>query len=346
MLQKKLDELPKPISPHFLLDDTTPEALGKRMVETGERAGIFSDEGCFLETLAGRYADGAANIDLVLKAYSGEYTTVNRITRDDLVLEHPLLSICLGLQPELFDKFTGNSTLKNRGLVARFIFCKPMEMAGNRSVWKKSKINLESYSVYENLLCRFLNTPQAEPENIPVIQWETIAATMMLEYLQNIEESQRKGAIMENEKAYAGKSAGVAVRIAGILHMMWTEDEKQRISKETAYRAIRLHKYFFVEKLRDMQQMENEEQKQSDKVKGRLYALTVKKEKACIGAREAYMKMKGNFGLKSMIDFDNVLELLENENVIEQVHSGKKRVIYISPFLDIHMNRPTSPTLE
>lgn len=345
-LQKEIDELPKPVSPHFLLDDTTPEALGKRMVETGESAGVFSDEGCFLETLAGRYADGAANIDLVLKAYSGEYTTVNRITREDFALERPLLSICLGLQPDLFDKFAGNSTLRNRGLVARFIFCRPAEMAGSRSVWNKSKVDLKSYAAYESLLCRFLNTPQAEPENIPIIQWETTAANIMLEYLQTIENAQQKGAIMESEKAYAGKSAGVAVRIAGILHMLWTEDGQQHITKETAYRAVQLHKYFFVEKLRDMQQTENEEQKQAEKVKRRLYILTVQKCKACIGVREAYMKMKGNFGLTSISVFDSVLEVLESENAVEIIQNGRKRMIYISPFLNVPGNQPTVPTLE
>lgn len=344
-LQKELDALGKPVSPHFLLDDTTPEALGKRMLETGESAGIFSDEGCFLQTLAGRYSDGSANIDLPLKSYSGEYTTINRITREDIALERPLLSICLALQPSLFDEFVGNKTLRDRGLVARFIFCKPAPMAGFRDAAKKTSLDLEGYSVYEQKLHKFLDTPQLPDEDISVIQWESTAAAMMLEYLQQIEDTQKPEGIMSNEKAYAGKAGGAAVRIAGILHMMWTENASLPISRETAYRAICVHKYFFAEKIKDMQQAESREQKQALAVRKRLLAMTVQESRAYIPVRDAYMKLKGSYGLRAMQDFDNVLELLCAENIID-VTSGRKRLIYISPYWEKAENVPTIPTLQ
>ena len=343
-LQKKIDALQKPVSPHFLLDDTTPEALGKRMLETGESAGVFSAEGCFLSTLAGRYSEGSANIDLVLKAYSGEYTTVNRITREDVALERPLLSVCLALQPCLYDEFTNNKTLRERGLVARFIFCKPAPMSGNRKAAKKAKIDINSCSVYEHKLNKFLNMPQMPDEEIQAIEWESAAAGIMLDYLQDIEDTMKPEGMFSEEKAYAGKAGGVAVRIAGILHMIWTENAAAPISKETAYRAIMLHKYFFAEKVRDMQQAENKEHKQADSVQKRLYALTVQKCMASISVREAYMNMKNNFGLKNMKDFENVLDLLSNENIIEVAETGrKKRVIYISPYWNMLKNNPQYP---
>lgn len=343
-LQKEIDALQKPVSPHFLLDDITPEALGKRMLETGESAGVFSAEGCFLSTLAGRYSEGSANIDLVLKAYSGEYTTVNRITREDVALERPLLSVCLALQPCLYDEFTNNKTLRERGLVARFIFCKPAPMSGNRKAAKKAKIDINSCSVYEYKLNKFLNMPKMPEEEIQAIEWESSAAGIMLDYLQDLEDTMKPEGIFSEEKAYAGKAGGVAARIAGILHMIWTEDAAVPISKETAYRAIMLHKYFFAEKVRDMQQAENKEHKQADSVQKRLYALTVQKCRASISVREAYMNMKNNFGLKSMKDFENVLDLLSNENIIEVAETGrKKRIIYISPFWNTLKNNPQYP---
>ena len=302
-------------------------------------------ESILLQTLAGRYSDGSANIDLPLKSYSGEYTTINRITREDIALERPLLSICLALQPILFDEFANNKTLRDRGLVARFIFCKPAPMAGFRDAAKKTSLDLDGYSVYEQKLHKFLDTPQLPDEEIPVIGWESTAAAMMLEYLQQIEDTQKPDGIMSNEKAYAGKAGGAAVRIAGILHMMWTENASLPISRETAYRAICVHKYFFAEKVKDMQQAENKEQKQAETVRRRLYSLTVQEGKAHIPVRDAYMKMKGCYGLRSMQDFDSVLELLCAENIID-VTSGRKRLIYISPYWEMAENTPAVPTLQ
>ena len=54
-----------------------------------------------MEILAGRYTDKGKNQspDLVLKAYNAEPVRVNRVSREELVLERPLLSMCLMLQP-------------------------------------------------------------------------------------------------------------------------------------------------------------------------------------------------------------------------------------------------------
>lgn len=345
-LQKELDTLERPVSPYFLLSDTTPEALGKKMSETGENAAVVSDEGCFLQTLAGRYSDGSANIDLVLNAKNGGYTTVNRITREDFVLERPLLSICLSLQPHLFEEFMNNQTLKDRGLVPRFLFCKPSSSLGYRDSNNPARLDMESYAAYENKIFQFMNLPQMPEKEIQVIRWERSAASMMLEYLQTIESTMKPDGILSSEKAYAGKAGGDALRIAGILHMIWTENAAVPISKETAYRAIQVHQYFFAEKIKDMQQTDNQEQRQAESVRKRLSVWTVQKGKAFLSVRDAYMKVKNNYGLKSMRDFENVLELLCNENLIDVVTTGKKRIIYVSPYWDMPENAPTVPTLQ
>lgn len=332
-LQAELDSLKKPVSPQFLFDDVTPEALGVKLQDTGEGAGIFSDEGCILQTLAGRYSDGKANIDLFLKAYSGEFASVDRITRDDIVLERPLLSMCLALQPGIYEDFASDKTLNERGLVARFLFCKPEAMAGKRNVSRVTQLDMEGYQVYEGILHKYLSESLKSDDQMPVIRWERAAANLMLEYLQKIEDAQAKGGAMAEDKAYAGKAGGAAVRIAGILHMVWTQDADALVSKETAHRAISLHRYFFLERLREMKTTSTSDLDNALAVKKKLYAHTVGKNKAFIYVREAFQRVRTKNGIRTAADFESVLELLQAEHSID-VTAGRNRRIYISPHLN------------
>ena len=56
-LEEQLAEKKPPRNPYCLFDDTTPEALAKKLLESGENGGIFSEEAAFMEILAGRYTD-------------------------------------------------------------------------------------------------------------------------------------------------------------------------------------------------------------------------------------------------------------------------------------------------
>lgn len=331
----KLDqeELQPPISPEILATDTTAEALSNLMERTGETAGIFSDEADFLKILAGLYNRGnAGNLQLPLTAYDG--APFSRLRgKGTMFLSRPLLSICLYAQPTLYEEIRSNSELQGRGLVGRLLFCVPRQMAGKRNVRKCVRIDKAAETAYCDLLGGFLDTPQQPESTIPVILWEHDAAEEMLDYLQTVEDSMDDGNPMEQAKDYASKAGGVVLRIAGVLHMLWTQNATKPVSVETARRAKELHMYFFSEKMEAMEQEETREERLESTILKKLADLTLAQGKAYTTVSSLQRKVKNIHGLRTAKELEPFLEAMQSGNQIEiDQQSKNKRLLYISPY--------------
>ena len=332
-LRRDQEELQPPISPEILATDTTAEALSNLMERTGETAGIFSDEADFLKILAGLYNRGTAgNLQLPLTAYDG--APFSRLRgKGTMFLSRPLLSICLYAQPTLYEEIRSNSELQGRGLVGRLLFCVPQSMAGKRDVRKCVRIDKAAETAYCDLLGGFLDTPQQPESTIPVILWEHDAAEEMLDYLQTVENSMADGNPMEQAKDYASKAGGVVLRIAGVLHMLWTQDPTKPVSVETAQRAKDLHMYFFSEKLEAMEQEETWEERLESTIRKKLADLTLAQEKAYTTVSSLQRKVKNIHGLRTAKELEPFLEAMQSNNQIEiDQQSKNKRLLYISPY--------------
>ena len=327
------EELQPPISPEILATDTTAEALSNLMERTGETAGIFSDEADFLKILAGLYNRGnAGNLQLPLTAYDG--APFSRLRgKGTMFLSRPLLSICLYAQPTLYEEIRSNSELQGRGLVGRLLFCVPQQMAGKRNVRKCVRIDKAAETAYCDLLGDFLDTPQQPENTIPVILWEPDAAEEMLDYLQTVEDSMDDGNPMEQAKDYASKAGGVVLRIAGVLHMLWTQDPTKPVSVETAQRAKELHMYFFSEKMEAMEQEETREERLGRRVMEKLWELTIARGLAYTTASQLQQKTKKSAGLQSAKALEPFLMQLQESNCIEITEEKRgKRLLYVSPY--------------
>lgn len=332
-LKLKQEEKQPPISPEILATDTTAEALSNLMERTGETAGIFSDEADFLKILAGLYNRGTAgNLQLPLTAYDG--APFSRLRgKGTMFLSRPLLSICLYAQPTLYEEIRSNSELQGRGLVGRLLFCVPQSMAGKRDVRKCVRIDKAAETAYCDLLGGFLDTPQQPESTIPVILWEHDAAEEMLDYLQTVEDSMNDGNPMEQAKDYASKAGGVVLRIAGVLHMLWTQDPTKPVSVETARRAKELHMYFFSEKMEAMEQEETREERLESTIRKKLADLTLAQEKAYTTVSSLQRKVKNIHGLRTAKELEPFLEAMQSNNQIEiDQQSKNKRLLYISPY--------------
>ena len=333
-LEEQLAEKKPPRNPYCLFDDTTPEALAKKLLESGENGGIFSEEAAFMEILAGRYTDKGKNQspELVLKAYNAEPVRVNRVSREELVLERPLLSMCLMLQPELYNRIIANQNLQGRGCIARFLFCVP---ESRRKAINNDIFQLSGGEIYEGILRKFLDMERPEEQAVPVLRFakELCSESSNLgKYLQWIENTMQTGDVMEKQSAYTGKAGGKLIRIAGLLHLLWGYDQCTPISAETADRAVQICQFFFGEKLKEMQTEENREEKLVQRVTCALVRHTLEKGAAYLPQRDFYMKVKGG-ELSSMEQFRGILETLEERNVLQTVCTGNKKLVYASPFL-------------
>ncbi|MEV5691132.1 YfjI family protein [Micromonospora globbae] len=123
-----------PAIPRLLADDSTPEAMARLMAEQGGRLGVLSAEGGLFSTLAGRYSSGIPNLDLVLKAWSGDFCRVDRISRDTITLTEPVLSIGLAVQPDILATLAEGKNFRGSGLLARFLYAIPDSLVGSRTV--------------------------------------------------------------------------------------------------------------------------------------------------------------------------------------------------------------------
>lgn len=331
----ELTEMQAPISPDFIVADTTMEALADLMKKTGGSAGVFGSEGDFFKIITGLYNHGVcSNLQLILNAYDGDSYMMRRVTRDTY-LQRPLLSFCLMLQPNLYQETFANAELRGRGLLARFLTCTPKSMAGKRDKRSTAKLDAVNYVAYEKAMAHFLNLQQDPEKDPPVLTWEQDAKERILDYMQTIENSMGKGQPMEDCKDYANKASAVAMRIAGILHLLQTYSLEQipPISKETTEKAIKVHRFFFAEKLKELQEIETRENKLEEKLLKRIIEKTIKKNAAYIPERVLYASLRNTKEFQRKEIFNDFLAGLAEKNWIqieEDVH--KKRIIYISPY--------------
>lgn len=331
----ELTELQAPISPNFIVADTTMEALADLMMETGGSAGVFGSEGDFFKIITGLYNHGVcSNLQLILNAYDGDSYMMRRVTRDTY-LQRPLLSFCLMLQPNLYQETFANAELRGRGLLARFLTCTPKSMAGKRDKRSTATLDAVNYVAYEKAMAHFLNLQQDSEKEPPVLTWEQDAKERMLDYMQTIENSMGKGQPMEDCKDYANKASAVAMRIAGILHLLQTYSLEQipPISKETTEKAIKVHRFFFAEKLKEIREFETREAKLEEKLLERIKKETILKKKACVSVREIHQSLRSTRELKRKEDFELYLQALAEKNYIQVEEVEKKKsLIYISPY--------------
>lgn len=334
-LSMEMEDKKPPVSPEILATDTTVEALSGLMALTGETAGIFTDEADFLKIIAGLYNKGAAgNLQLVLCAYDG--TPFFRVRGAGTIsLERPLLSMCLFAQPALFEEIQENDDLKGRGMVGRLLFCTPEKQAGKRNVKSSQPMDKDAERQYVEILQNLLDMEQKDDETMPVILWEPDAAEYMLNYLQKLEDSMKDGNPMEEQSDYASKAGGVALRIAGILHVLFTGGSGKSISFDTAKRAVEIHKYFFAEKLKEMQQEETRENKLMERVLDKIKAETIQKGRAFVPVRSVHQKLRCTKGLNRKEAFEDFLQMLQAKNMIQiETEKNRKSVIFVSPYLE------------
>ncbi len=128
-----LEKTVVPAVPRLLADDSTPEAMARLMADQGGRLGVLSAEGGLFSTLAGRYSSGIPNLDLVLKAWSGDPCRIDRISRATLTLPEPVLSIGLAVQPDILASLAEAKHFRGSGLLARFLYSLPQSLVGTRN---------------------------------------------------------------------------------------------------------------------------------------------------------------------------------------------------------------------
>ena len=193
------------------VDDVTTEKLASVLAENNGTAAVVSAEGGIFDMLAGIYTKNV-NIDVFLKAHSGDDIRVDRIGRSSESIFNPALTVLLAVQPSVLSGMMSNGVFRGRGLTARFMYCIPQSKVGNRK-YRTQPIPDEVSRCYEVLIRNLLNE---ETRKTPELIHLSPEADKLLEDFACEVESKLKTEYADVPD-WAGKLVGAVLRISGLL---------------------------------------------------------------------------------------------------------------------------------
>ena len=237
---RELAEFKEITAPRILADDITVEALAGRMAENHSTCSIWSSEGGLLSILGGRYQnkDAGPNIDLILKAYSSDPATVDRVGRPSEIIPNPALTIMLAVQPDVLQQLMKNDAFMGRGLCARFLYSLPDSMVGHRKI-HSSPVPDGLQAEYTRIIQYLLDIPY--PEEQHVLKLDAEALKLFDQWGEEIEP--KLASEWKSIGGWANKLAGLTLRLAGQIHMASCRSWEVPISAKVMAAAIQLGRY-------------------------------------------------------------------------------------------------------
>jgi hypothetical protein len=243
-LQKRLDP------PTLSCEDVTNEKLADLLSKNDEQlASLSADALSIVNILLGRYNKRDRTDEaLYLKAYSGDPCVVHRMSRDPISLKSPCLTALWLTQPDKLQSLLDERSLNEGGLIPRILpchtNCEPREIGKN-----PPSISISVEKTYAGLIFSLLETYRLAPKRFTIVP-----TSEALEALNNHHDAivKRRRGELRDVTSYAARWNEQAWRITVCLHVgtHGSEAHKQRVSLETARRAIALADWFAEEQLR------------------------------------------------------------------------------------------------
>jgi len=243
-LAGELATFTKPEEPRLVVDDATSEKLAMMMQANEGRIASMSAEGGVFDLMAGKYANSATDMNIYLMGHSGDRLSVDRVTRDSVVIDAPALTVALAIQPEVIRGIAGTPAFRGRGLLGRFLYAIPKSWIGKRRIatLPVSDVATQAYSQVIESLARLQPNEDGKPQRIKL---SDDAVVVFRSFCESIETELGTGAL-ESMTDWGGKLAGATLRLAGILHCSDNVGEAgldHEISTKTIEAAQRIAKW-------------------------------------------------------------------------------------------------------
>ncbi len=312
--------------PH--VSDCTPEKLASLLHAQNGVVAVFDTEGAFIANIGGRY-DGKhqPNIEVVLKAHSGDPVNVDRQSGAALSIRDPALTICFFAQPDVLRQMGSTSAFAARGLNARFLYSVPASRIGQRDV-DPPGVPTETKDAYRRVATELLSIALPIGENgHPAphqIQLSADARRLYLEFAGNVESRLGPDGDLHIIVSWAGKYVGAVVRISALLHLAANAGVSAPwdipVSAETFEAARRIGQYFVDHAKVAFARMGAHASLESSQ-----YLLTSIKRLnlQTFTARDLFQKTKGKFA--NMAELDPVLNLLEDHGYLRKSTNDRQQ---------------------
>lgn len=320
-IAKKESELKEPqILPRLFVNDTTPESLAIIVTEQNNRMSIFSDEGGIVDTMAGLYSGGNANIDIWLKGWDGGHFRQKRKDRDLDI--NPLLTINLVVQPVIIQNLGGKKVYNGKGLLERFLYCIPKSNLGYRTN-NQDAISSQIKDNYNQKIRDLLNIPYQEKPTILVLEDE--AYKKWREFQDAIEIELRPEGRLSICQGWGGKICGYALRIAGLFHIAEYGKDNTTINVNTIQKALELCSLLSYHAIAAFGVMEvDQDTKDAQEI-----LRWIKECKLDFFAKANVTKKMQNRSSMNAIRIDKLLNILSQRNIIsEPIKEGKKTILF------------------
>ncbi len=146
------------IAPRMMVKDITVQSLGVFLQEHDGRAiSIDPDAREPISNILGKMNNGSSDENIYLGAFYGESYLCDRITRGEVVVEKPWLSILWLVQNDKFEELLKNRNIFHGGFLSRFLFCEvdaPPSPRGGTAMIDPDKANDYAVSV-RRILAKF-----------------------------------------------------------------------------------------------------------------------------------------------------------------------------------------------
>ena len=207
-----------PPAPRLLCGDVTSEGLAVLLAQHGGRMlQADAEGGTFFSIIGGAYSkNGAASLDIHLKAHAGDAIRVDRATRGASCVTAPALTLMLTGQPDLLRRIKGVEEMRGRGLLARFVYVLPSRMVGRRQ-FDNIRLDEAAAAAFSQAVKAVLSVGDAgEPRPLAITgeAWE-----IWREFAQRTEGELADGGPLADLRDWGAKLPGLVARLAGILHL-------------------------------------------------------------------------------------------------------------------------------
>lgn len=221
ILQLEQSMVDIPTYPQIWTGDVTPEHLGNIMASNNEAMAVLNDEGGIFDILSGLYSDGKANIDLFLQSHSASPVRVDRGSRPPILMNRPVLTMGLTVQPQIIKTICSNKTFRGRGLLGRFLYVIPKSNIGQRTLEEPSMEHAIALAYRSSIRAIIHHPPSNDAKSTHNLSLSIEAYSKWLEYAKCVEMLMGEElAVLSHITDWAGKLPGAIARIAALIHIM------------------------------------------------------------------------------------------------------------------------------
>lgn len=250
------DEPQPPLLPFLTVGEPTIEGLAKLFLQGRPSLGLFSTEGAQMITGYGMRDDRklatAAGLSLL---WDGETLKRTRVGDGNYALPGKRLTLHLMVQPEVALKLLSDPELADQGLISRVLVAAPDSLAGTRMFRKANKlclavIDMFRDEIYARLKREMPLVQDSRNELKPRrLEFSEEAKAIWVAFADESERAIGPGGKYEHIKAFAGKLAEQAARLAGVITLMENLDSTE-ISGQAMRGACQLAEFYAGEALR------------------------------------------------------------------------------------------------